>query len=403
MYLKERIEKMKICCITKNKFYLEKDHLISNGLLYHDETGILGFKCEEIEKLVLIGFRTDEKFDGYIYNKGSENGIFVVGPQFKEEKRYILDRLVNIFLTLKEIWKNREVLKDVDLVFAPFFEYVVFEFLLLKLICKKAKFVVYIIGDYPEWNFRKKKNELLKIFLLASQKLAQLLADECWMLSKYLMSKYKTRNSVLIRSSSIKKEDISLPKTINLEKITLIFVGRFAEEKKPDIPILIIKKLKEKGYNVNLNLVGDGKLKAKIEDLIQKLGLNENVKMFGWIKDRKKLFEIIKESDILVFTSIPGEGLGLTILEAMSQGLPVIATKCGGPEEVIKDGINGYLVDYLVDEDIVNQFIDKIEFLIKNPGIYEEISKNNIEEARKWTIEELSKIQRERILRLIKR
>jgi glycosyltransferase involved in cell wall biosynthesis len=394
---------MKICYITKNKFYLEKDLLISSGFLWHEETGFLGFKFEEIEKLVLIGFKTDEKFDGYIYSKGSENGIFVVGPQFREEKRYILDRLINIFLTLKEIWKNREVLKDVDLVFTPFFEYVVFEFLLLKLICKKAKFVVYIIGDYPEWNYRKKKNKLLKTFLSVSQEISQLLADECWILSEYLMSKYKTENSVLIRSSSIKKEDISLPKTINLEKPTLIFIGRFAEEKNPHISILIVKKLKEKGYNINLNLVGDGVLKAKMEELIQKLGLNENVKIYGWIKDRRKMFEILRESDILVFTSKPGEGLGLTVLEAMSQGLPVIATRCGGPEEVIKDGINGYLVDYSADEDIVNKFIDKIEFLIKSPRIYEEISKNNIEEVRKWTMEEFSKIQRERILRLIKR
>jgi len=392
---------MKICYITKNKFYLEKDLLISNGLLWYEETGILGFKFEEIEKLVLIGFETNEKFDGYIYNKGSENGIYVVGPQFREEKRYILDRLVNIFLTLKEIWKNREVLKDVDLVFAPFFEYVVFEFLLLKLICKKAKFVVYIIGDYPEWNYRKKKNKLLKIFLLTSQKLSQLLADECWILSEYLMSKYKTKNSVVIRSSSIKKEDISLPKSINLEKLTLIFVGRLAEEKNPYIPILIVKKLKEKSYNISLNLVGDGKLKARMEELIQKLGLNENVKMFGWIKDRRKLFEILRESDILVFTSKPGEGLGLTILEAVSQGLPVIATKCGGPEEVIEDGINGYLVNYSTGEDIVNQFVDRIEFLIKNPRIYEQMSKNNIEKAREWTMEKFSKIQKERVIKLV--
>jgi len=392
---------MNICYITKNKFYLEKNFLISNGLLWYEKTGILGFKFEEIEKLVLIGLKTNERFDGYIYNRGSENGIFFVGPKFREEKRYILDRLINIFLTLKEIWENREILKDIDLVFAPFFEYVVFEFLLLKLICKKAKFVVYIIGDYPEWNYRKKKNKLLKIFLLASQKLSQFLADECWILSEYLMSKYKTKNSVLIRSSSIKKEDISLPKTINLEKIALIFVGRFAKEKNPHIPILVAKALEEKGYNVNLSLVGDGELKANMEELIQKLGLNENVKMFGWIKDRRKLFEILKESDILVFTSKPGEGLGLTILEAMSQGLPVIATKCGGPEEVIEDGINGYLVDYSADEDIVNQFVDKIEFLIKNPEIYEQISKNNIEKAKEWTMEEFSKIQRERIVKLI--
>jgi glycosyltransferase involved in cell wall biosynthesis len=392
---------MKICYITKNKFYLEKDFLISNGLLWYEETGILGFKFEEIEKLVLIGFKTNEKFDGYIYNRGSENKIFVVGPEPREERRYILDRLINIFSALKEVWKNRDVLKNVDLVFAPFFEYVVFEFLLLKLICKKAKFVVYIIGDYPEWNYRKKKNKLLKIFLLTSQKLSQLLADECWILSDYLMSKYKTKNSVLIRSSSIKKEDISSPKTINLEKITLIFVGRLAEEKNPYIPILIVKKLKEKGYNVNLNLVGDGMLKAKMEELIQKLGLDENVKMFGWIKDRGKLFEILRESDILVFTSKPGEGLGLTILEAMSQGLPVIATKCGGPEEVIEDGINGYLVNYSTDEDIINQFVEKIEFLIKHPEIYEKISKNNLEKAKEWTMEEFSKIQRERVIKLV--
>jgi glycosyltransferase involved in cell wall biosynthesis len=392
---------MKICYITKRKFYLEKDLLISSGRLWYEQTGILGFKFEEIEKLVLLGFKTDEKFDGYIYNRGSENEIFVVGPEFREERRYILDRLINIFLTLTEIWKNRKILKDVDLVFAPFFEYVIFEFLLLKLICKEAKFVVYIIGDYPELNYRKKKNKLLKIFLSVSQKLSQFLADECWILSDYLMSKYKTKNSVVIRSSSIKKEDISLPKTISLEKITLIFVGRFAEEKNPHIPILIAKTLKEKGYNVNLSLVGDGKLKANMEEVIQKLGLNENVKMFGWIKDRRKLFEILRESDILVFTSKPGEGLGLTILEAMSQGLPVIATKCGGPEEVIEDGINGYLVDYSTDEDIVNQFVDRIEFLINNPKIYDQMSKNNIEKAREWTMEKFSKIQKERVIKLI--
>jgi glycosyltransferase involved in cell wall biosynthesis len=394
---------MKLCILTKNQFYINKHTLISSGRPWDRESSILGFKIEEFEKLVFVGFKVNEKFDGYAYNKGTEDGIFVVGPKFREEKRYILDRLINIFLTLKEIWKNREILKDIDLVCAPFFEYVVFEFLMLKLICKKAKFVVYIIGDYPEWNYRKKKNKLLKIFLLVSQKLSQLLADESWILSEYLMSKYKTKNSVLIRSSSIKKEDISLPNTINLEKIALVFVGRFAEEKNPHIPILVVKKLKEKGYNVNLNLVGDGELKANMEELIQKLGLNENVKMFGWIKDRKELFEILKGSDILVFTSKPGEGLGLTILEAMSQGLPVIATKCGGPEEVIEDGINGYLVNYSTDEDIVNQFVEKIEFLIKNPEIYEQISKNNLEKAKEWTMEKFSKIQRERILFLLKK
>jgi len=392
---------MKISLITKNKFYFEEKILVSSGPLWHEEDGILGFKFEEIEKLVFIGFRVKEKFNGYVYEKEIKDGIFIIGPKFREEKRYILDRLINIFLTLKEIWKNRKILKDVDLVFAPFFEYVVFELLLLKLICKNAKFVVNILADYPEWNYRKKKNKLLKYFLLISQKLSQWLADESWILSEYLMRKYKTKNSILMRSSSIRNQDISVPKILNLQKINVVFVGRFAKEKNPHIPILITKRLIERGYNVFLNMVGDGELKSEIEKLIQKFELNKIVKIFGWLKEKEELFEVLKNSDILLFPTKPGEGLGLVILEAMSQGLPVIATKCGGPEEIIEDGINGFLIDYSTDKEIVNQFVEKIEYLIKNPNIYEEISKNNIEKAKEWTMEKFLRIQRERILKLI--
>jgi glycosyltransferase involved in cell wall biosynthesis len=366
----------------------------------------LGFKFEEIgktiEKLIFIGFKTNEKFDGYFYDKGIEDGIFVIGPNFREEKRYILDRFINIFLTLKEIWKNRKILKDIDLVFAPFFEYVVFEFLLLKLICKKAKFIVYITADYPELNYKKNRNLLLKVILLLSLKITQLLSNENWILSEFLMKKYKTNRSFLIRLSSISENDISNFRSLNTKIITLIFIGRLAEEKNPHLPILITAKLKNKGYNVLLNLIGDGPLKIKIERLIENIRIKENVKIWGWLKNQYEIFKILRNSDFLLFTSKPGEGLGLVILEAMSQGLPVIATKCGGAEEVIEDGINGYLVDYSNDENIVNVFVEKIELLIKNPEIYEKISKNNIEKAKEWTIERFSKIQKKRVIELIK-
>ena len=392
---------MKICFITKNKFYLDNDSLMSSGLLWYEETGILGFKFEEIEKLVLIGFKQKERFEGYVYRKDLRNKIFVIGPKFREEKRYILDRIINIFFTLKEIWKNRKILKNVDLVFAPFFEYVAFEFLLLKLICKKAKFIVYIIGDYPEWNYRKKKNILFKWFLLIAQKISQKMADENWILSEYLMKKYKDKKSILVRTSTISFKDIKSPKKLNKEKISLIFVGRLEKEKNPDLSVLITAKLKEKGYNVYLNLVGDGNLRRKIEKIVNDLKLNETTKIFGWIREKNVLFEIIRNSDILVFTSKPGEGLGLVIVEAVSQGLPVIATRCGGPEEIIENGINGYLIEYTNEKEIIDRFAEKIEYLIQNPEIYEKISKNNIEKAKEWTMEKFSKIQRERILKLI--
>ena len=394
---------MKLCLVTKNKFYLDANNLISDGLLWYEEYGISGFKFEEIEKLVLIGFKVKEKFDGYVYNWGSKNGIFIIGPNFREEKRYIFDRLINIFFTLKEIWKNRKILKDIDLVFAPFFEYVAFEFLLLKLICEKAKFIVYIIGDYPELNYRKKKNKFLKYFLLVLQKISQKIANENWILSQYLLKKYRTNKSVLVRTSSLKESQIGLFKTINPKEIKLIFVGRLAEEKNPHTSIFVLKALREKGYSAFLKIVGDGDLKNYLLDLANKLNLKNYVNFYGWMKDFNKIIELYSQSDILIFPSRPGEGLGLVVLEAISQGLVVIATKCGGPEEIIEDGINGYLIDYKEDEKcLIDEFVNKIEFLIKNPQIYEQISKNNIEKAKEWTIEKFSKIQRERILKLLK-
>jgi glycosyltransferase involved in cell wall biosynthesis len=104
----------------------------------------------------------------------------------------------------------------------------------LKLICKKAKFIVYITADYPELNYRKNRNLLLKVILLLSLKITQLLSNENWILSEFLMKKYKTNRSFLIRLSSI-KEKIFLCQKIKYEKITLIFVGRLAKEKNPHI------------------------------------------------------------------------------------------------------------------------------------------------------------------------
>ncbi len=395
---------MKVCLITKNRFFLKEKYFISSGWLTYEDLGFLGFKFNEFGKLIFIGFKEENEFDGYKYDFSSINEVFVIGPKWREEKKYILDRLINIFNTLKEIWKNRKILKDIDLVYAPFFEYVVFEFLLLKLICKKAKFVVYIITDYPEWNYRKNKNIFLKLFLFSFQKLTQFISDENWILSNFLYEKYKNKKSIIVRTSSLRNFQVSIPKTLNKDKISLIFVGRLEREKKPHLSILIFKRLLTITGNdsLYLNIVGDGNLQNEILSLVKKNNLENKVNFLGWIKEKEKLMQIYKNSDILLFTSLLGEGLGLVILEAMSQGLVVLSTKCGGPEEIIEDSKNGFLVELKDEEYIINQFVEKIEYLIKHPEIYEEISKNNIEKAKDWTMEKLSLIMCQRIFKLLK-
>ena len=395
---------IKLCFITlKNRFYLDDDILISSNFLWYEDDKILGFEFREFKKIIFIGFKSTEKFDGYIYSTGAKSGISVIGPSFKGERSYILDRLINIFLTLKEVWKNRRILKDVDLVFAPFFEYVFFEFLLLRFIARKAKFILYVIGDYPELNYRKKKNLFYKMFLLSALNFSIRLSSEAWFISEYLLRKYGTRKSVMVRSSRIKDADIL---TTHIKRFsapyTLVYVGRITEDKNPMLlPLILYEVINHKKLDVRLRIIGDGPLRGRLIESFQRLNLIEFVDFHGWVKDKESLLSILDESHILVLTSI-SEGTPLVFFESFARGLVVVSTNFPGAEEVVKEHINGYLIDCDKSNDTVAvKFAQKIEFLITNPEIYEQISRNNIERAKEWTIEKITREYRKRIERLL--
>jgi glycosyltransferase involved in cell wall biosynthesis len=84
----------------------------------------------------------------------------------------------------------------------------------------------------------------------------------------------------------------------------------------------------------------DAEYVAVLKARIAELGLEENFRFIGFEPDIRNLLSI---SEILVHPS-HSEGLGLAILEAMAVGLPVVATRCGGPEEIVEDGVSGVLV-----------------------------------------------------------
>lgn len=79
---------------------------------------------------------------------------------------------------------------------------------------------------------------------------------------------------------------------------------------------------------------------AQIKTDISARGIDDAFRFTGW---RSDIPQLLKHTDILVVSSIQ-ETFGRTIIEAMALGIPVVATRCGGPEEVVVDGITGYLV-----------------------------------------------------------
>ncbi|MGB5306995.1 MAG: TIGR03088 family PEP-CTERM/XrtA system glycosyltransferase [Gammaproteobacteria bacterium] len=91
---------------------------------------------------------------------------------------------------------------------------------------------------------------------------------------------------------------------------------------------------------LRLVLIGDGSLWNKIEELVAREGIQDRVWLAG---SREDVAQLLQTLDVFVLPSL-AEGISNTILEAMACGLPVVATRVGGNEELVREGETGFLV-----------------------------------------------------------
>ncbi len=133
----------------------------------------------------------------------------------------------------------------------------------------------------------------------------------------------------------------------------IISVGRLITLKRNQDLIYSLSKLNE---NIEVLFIGDGEEKNNLINLSKKLNIYKRIHFLGWVDNP---YKYIKHSNILVCTS-QTESFGNVIVEAMICGIPVISTRCGGPEEIINNDVDGFLVDIGDIEDLV----EKINFII---------------------------------------
>lgn len=94
--------------------------------------------------------------------------------------------------------------------------------------------------------------------------------------------------------------------------------------------------------NVLLMIAGDGPNKCYLQKLSDKLGVSDQVKFLGQL-ERNQVLKEMQQSDAFVLSS-NSETFGVVLIEALSCGLPLISTKCGGPDEIVNFK-NGLLVE----------------------------------------------------------
>lgn len=144
---------------------------------------------------------------------------------------------------------------------------------------------------------------------------------------KEIISNYTDNKNIQIVYNPIKIHQQNL-----LEKPIFLFMGRLGKRKG-------VFDIFEAGKSVNdeatIDLYGDGEIDKSLAP--------ENVKIHTWVSGEEKE-KIFKNAGVLLLPSY-NEGLPISILEAMSYGMPIISTPVGGITEAVEDNVNGFIID----------------------------------------------------------
>jgi glycosyltransferase involved in cell wall biosynthesis len=152
------------------------------------------------------------------------------------------------------------------------------------------------------------------------------------------------------------------------KQFDIISIGRLSPEKELGSLVEIVLKLKQIKPNIKAGIAGKGPAKENILATIKKLNLEENVFLLGYVDN---IAEFYNSGKVFVLTSRT-EGLPRTVIEAMSCGIPCVASNVGDMEDLIDDKKNGFIVNDYQD---VAEYVNKIRLLLEQKEKYTKISK----------------------------
>jgi glycosyltransferase involved in cell wall biosynthesis len=185
----------------------------------------------------------------------------------------------------------------------------------------------------------------------------------------------------------------------NLQGVFCVgFLGRLVEDKGVDVLIRSAALVRKKYPYIRYLIIGDDpdqdqSYKNYLKGLVNKLNLHNEVIFTGWRLDK---FDLLSVMDVLIQASSAPEGFGLTCIEAMALGKPVIATNVPGPSEIIDHGQTGYLIPPKNPQAMAKAVIK----LIMNPFLAESLAKAgriSVEQRFniKWKTKEIEEIYEE--------
>ncbi|MDP4143941.1 MAG: glycosyltransferase [Bacillota bacterium] len=226
-------------------------------------------------------------------------------------------------------------------------------------------------------DYRKKRTIKEKILMYFDEKLsnnytdkilveAQGVRDYCIKYQDIDVNKYEVIHSLI----DVNEANGRVAHPFSNNNIIIGTAGRLHEQKGQKYLVEAFSTLSSKYPNAYLYIYGEGELKDELTELVLSLGIEQKVEFKGYSYD---LYSDLSELDVYVMPSMWEGGAPISVLTAMTVGLPIVTTKVGGIEEFISDNAEGFLIDILEKENLVELIASRLDYCINNPQLAQEI------------------------------
>lgn len=291
-------------------------------------------------------------------------------------------------ISLSKIKKLVMIAKDYDIVMVHHGDPILRLYYIILSYHTKCKMVSYVhscYGDNSQLSYGRMKNKMYEIIfqkafdvsdaVIAVSKAGEKSYEQVYSVpqgKKYIV--YNGIGSELINTGKQNVVDGCQP-------YKLLYIGRLNKIKGVDLLLRAVSTLKN-DYELQLSIVGDGPERGTLESLMGDLGLEHIVCFCGESMDIQKY---LSNADIFIYPSTCQEVFGISLVEALSYGVPCVANCLGGIPEIIQDGYNGILTEETSSEGLTIA-IKKLLDCCQN-GTVKRYSENAKKTALKYTID----------------
>ena len=334
----------------------------------------------------------DNDFEVHIMGKGNNKSpipyVDKVIPVNFEKNMFSLKNFISAFKISKLIKKEKYSTISTHTILASFFTR-----LGIMLSLKKHPLVINTVHGYL---FDENSDFIKKVIMILAEKFVRPVTDTILVMNSTdyeIAKKYNLYKKNLYsidgmginaskfpfsteENKSYLREKYNIPK----DDFLLIYVAEFSKRKNQQFLIDSIKILISEGYNnVKLLLLGDGVLLDDMKQYSKTLGIEDNIIFKGYIKEVCNYYQI---SDICVSSSRI-EGLPFNIMEAMSTGLPIIASKIKGHIDLVDHESNGFLYNF----DDIDSFCNYVKMLYSDRSLLTSMGISSNELSKNYTLE----------------